>query len=139
MTFGMSSSELTLTLKWLKPESPESIADVDREGREFAESTLREFSGRIQFAMLLLILSCFPLLLRGVIAGTDEICYDGDCYPRIFVPAEEFQAVKEGQEIPVGICPTTISNEGLHIRINMQAFPMVKFLTVDWRERSKTL
>jgi hypothetical protein len=108
MTFGMLSSERTLTLKGLKPDSLLSIADVDREGREFAESTLPEFSGRIQFTMLLLILSCFPLLLLGVIVGTDEICYDGDCYPRIFVPAEEFQVVKEGQEIPAGIRPTTI-------------------------------
>jgi hypothetical protein len=53
--------------------------------------------------MLLRILSFFLLLLLGVIAATDEICYDGDCYPRIFVPAEEFQEVKEGQEIPAGI------------------------------------
>lgn len=103
MTFGILASERTLTLKGLKPDSPESIVDVDCEGREFAESTLP-----IQFTMLLLMLSCFPLLLLGVIVGTDEICYDGDCYPRIFVPAEEFQVVKEGQEIPAGIRPTTI-------------------------------
>lgn len=32
-----------------------------------------------------------------------DICHGNECYPRVFVPTEEFQVVKEGQEIPKGI------------------------------------
>jgi hypothetical protein len=32
-----------------------------------------------------------------------NICHGNECYPRVFVPTEEFQVVKEGQEIPKGI------------------------------------
>ena len=56
------------------------------------------------------IATVFVVFIAGVFAN-DEVCHDGECYPRIFIPGEEFKAVREGQEIPAG----------LHIRINMQA------------------
>ena len=31
-----------------------------------------------------------------------SICNENECYPRVFVPTDEFQVVKEGQEIPKG-------------------------------------
>lgn len=45
-------------------------------------------------------------------ANTELICpteNTGDCYPRIFEPTEEFQLIKEGQDIP----------PGLHVRLNI--------------------
>ena len=50
----------------------------------------------------LLILAILPLLIALAVAKQDEICHDGECYPRIFVPTEKFQVIKEGQEIPGG-------------------------------------
>jgi len=50
----------------------------------------------------LLILAILPLLIHQAIANQDDICRDGECYPRIFVPTREFQVIKEGQEIPGG-------------------------------------
>ncbi|RUS19552.1 hypothetical protein BC937DRAFT_87299 [Endogone sp. FLAS-F59071] len=49
--------------------------------------------------------------------GPHEICdNDGKCYPRVFQPADEFQVVREGQEIPRAInSPST----GLHVRIDL--------------------
>jgi hypothetical protein len=35
--------------------------------------------------------------------GNENICHGNECYPRVFVPTEEFQLVKEGQVIPKGI------------------------------------
>jgi len=42
------------------------------------------------------------ILIAYVMANSDEICHGGECYPRIFEPTEEFQSIKEGQEIPTG-------------------------------------
>ena len=45
-------------------------------------------------------------------ADTELICPSdnaAECYPRIFYPTEEFQIIKEGQEIP----------SGLHVRMNI--------------------
>lgn len=44
--------------------------------------------------------------------GTDLLCdpsAPNDCYPRVFQPTEEFQAVRDGQELP----------SGLHVRMNI--------------------
>ena len=35
-------------------------------------------------------------------AKNAEICHENECYQRIFVPTEDFQEIKEGQEIPAG-------------------------------------
>ena len=46
------------------------------------------------------------------LADTELICpteHAGDCYPRIFQPTEEFQLIKEGQDLP----------PGLHVRMNI--------------------
>jgi nucleotide exchange factor SIL1 len=46
------------------------------------------------------------------LADTELICpteHAGDCYPRVFQPTEEFQLIKEGQDIP----------PGLHVRLNI--------------------
>ena len=52
---------------------------------------------------LLRIFLLFLLLVLCTKANEEQICNDNECYPRIFVPKEEFQAVREGQEIPKGI------------------------------------
>lgn len=46
------------------------------------------------------------------LADTELICpteHAGDCYPRVFQPTEDFQLIKEGQDIP----------PGLHVRLNI--------------------
>ena len=53
-----------------------------------------------------------PNPLASPSADTELICpteYAGDCYPRIFQPTEEFQLIKEGQDLP----------PGLHVRLNI--------------------
>src|SRR3982074_1439976 len=50
--------------------------------------------------------------LASPLADTELICpteHAGDCYPRVFQPTEEFQLIKEGQDIP----------PGLHVRLNI--------------------
>lgn len=42
-------------------------------------------------------------------AALRDICTNGECYPRVFEPTDQWQTVREGQEIP----------GGLHVRINM--------------------
>ena len=72
----------------------------------------------------LLGLAClaFPILSRAVssppseasIIDEDLICSSTDvtdCYPRTFVPTEDFQTIKEGQDVPAG----------LHIRMNINS------------------
>jgi hypothetical protein len=39
----------------------------------------------------------------STVEDNTNICHGNECYPRVFVPTEEFQVVKEGQEIPKGI------------------------------------
>jgi len=57
-----------------------------------------------------------------------SICNGNGCYPRVFVPTDEFQVVKEGQEIPKGsLDERPILTQGLHVRINMQA-PLIPFV-----------
>jgi nucleotide exchange factor SIL1 len=58
----------------------------------------------LRFVTLCLVaLVAFSFAL-GVSDVHDEanICKGNECYPRVFVPSEEFQVVKEGQEIPKG-------------------------------------
>jgi hypothetical protein len=52
--------------------------------------------------MILRILTFCLFLIVFALAIEDQICNDNECYPRIFVPTEEFQVVKEGQELPKG-------------------------------------
>lgn len=48
-----------------------------------------------------------------------------DCYPQIFVPTEEWQTIRQGQEIPAG----------LHVRINMETLQKeAKLLSENERE-----
>ncbi|RUS25196.1 hypothetical protein BC938DRAFT_472500 [Jimgerdemannia flammicorona] len=56
-------------------------------------------------AFLVLLISCHAADPQP---HKDIICVDGNCYPRIFQPTNEFQVVKEGQEVP----------PGLHIRMD---------------------
>jgi hypothetical protein len=72
--------------------------------------------------MLLRTLVLALFLLAFAFAYREQICRDGECYPRIFVPTEEFQIVREGQEIPVGISIYGLYRLplGLHVKINMQ-------------------
>jgi hypothetical protein len=71
---------------------------------EFAEplqlATSRQ--AKTTFTMLLRIFSFFLLVTAYCLANGEQICHNNDCFPRIFVPTEEFQVVKEGQEIPRG-------------------------------------
>lgn len=60
--------------------------------------------------MILRILVFFLLCTAFALANTEKICHGGECYPRIFVPTEDFQIVKEGQEIPRGSSPQYFSN-----------------------------
>jgi hypothetical protein len=39
----------------------------------------------------------------STVEDSANICHGNECYPRVFVPTEEFQMVREGQEIPKGI------------------------------------
>ncbi|KAJ3127351.1 nucleotide exchange factor sil1 [Nowakowskiella sp. JEL0407] len=63
-------------------------------------------------------LFCLFLLISIVFASaqkSDEICVKNDsgevdCYPRVFLPTNEFQIIKEGQQVP----------PGLHVRLNME-------------------
>jgi nucleotide exchange factor SIL1 len=55
-------------------------------------------------------------------SGEDEICVEHECYPRVFVPSEEFAIIRQGQEIPAGIPIKSIFDPGLHIRINLEVF-----------------
>jgi len=75
----------------------------------------------------LLRIFVFLLLAPGIRANEDQICHDNECYPRIFVPKEEFQVVREGQEIPKGTYLLERHlNLGLHVRINMQVTRLLK-------------
>ncbi|RCK66363.1 Nucleotide exchange factor SIL1 [Candida viswanathii] len=64
---------------------------------------------------VLLLLAIQLVSIKGLIVDTSEelICPDPenplDCYPKIFIPTEEWQVIKEGQEIP----------PGLHVRLNI--------------------
>lgn len=52
------------------------------------------------------------LYLLGSILASELICnpsYPTDCYPKVFIPTNEWQEVKEGQDIP----------GGLHVRLNI--------------------
>ena len=84
------------------------------------------------------LLALLFLLIVLVAANEDEICHDGECYPRIFVPTEEFQVIREGQEIPGGSSLTAISNLRTS-RSNEYTSKLFKFrfLTQDWRKRSE--
>ncbi|KAL7663027.1 Nucleotide exchange factor SIL1 [[Candida] zeylanoides] len=56
--------------------------------------------------------SIFALVIAAVCAET--ICSPSDptdCYPRIFEPTEQWQVIREGQDIPAG----------LHVRLNMES------------------
>ena len=57
---------------------------------------------RSQLRTMILRISIFLILIVFVMASSDEICHEGECYPRIFDPKEDFQVIKEGQEIPAG-------------------------------------
>lgn len=65
------------------------------------------------FALILGIALC--ILTPQAAANSkdsDQICptqNPDECYPRVFVPTDEFQIVREGQEIP----------SGLHVRLNI--------------------
>lgn len=63
--------------------------------------------------VLLLLLSSAAISAQLVDASRELICPDHDptnCYPKILVPSEEWQEVREGQHIP----------PGLHVRINLE-------------------
>lgn len=56
--------------------------------------------------------SVAPAALEAPKTGVDMICHPDDpaeCYPRVFQASDEFQVVKEGQELP----------QGLHVRLNI--------------------
>lgn len=75
------------------------------------------FSAGSSFAFILFLV--FALLAVSVSAGATEIHPEEelicapenpkDCYPRTFEPTEEFQVVREGQQIP----------HGLHVRLDV--------------------
>lgn len=57
-------------------------------------------------------MSAVPLLAQ-VVSNKDLICPDDDplhCYPKLFEPSDQWQEIKEGQDIPVG----------LHVRMNIE-------------------
>jgi len=55
----------------------------------------------------------FFFFVTLIFSNEDHICKNGECYPRIFIPTEEFQVIKEGQEIPQG---TTFSQPAANCR-----------------------
>ena len=57
---------------------------------------------------LLRLFVLFLLVALCIKAAEEQICHNNECYPRIFIPKEEFQAVREGQEIPKGKCPRSV-------------------------------
>lgn len=59
----------------------------------------------------LVILAAVPGILAAIVdTERDLICAsDNDCYPKVLIPTEEWQQIREGQDIP----------QGLHVRLNI--------------------
>ncbi|RIA87445.1 armadillo-type protein [Glomus cerebriforme] len=55
----------------------------------------------VSFTSLFLVL--FLFLFAFSLETNNEICNENECFPRVFVATEEFQEVREGQEIPPGL------------------------------------
>ena len=68
----------------------------------------------MKFSVLVLLAS-YLVGVNSLIVDTSEelICPDPenplDCYPKLFVPTNEWQTIKPGQDIP----------PGLHVRLNI--------------------
>ena len=59
----------------------------------------------LRFLAVCLIALVAISIAADVSKGEDNtnVCHRNECYPRVFVPTEEFKVVREGQEIPKGI------------------------------------
>jgi nucleotide exchange factor SIL1 len=76
--------------------------------------TTRNFLGLACLALPLLSRAISPANSVSPVADEDLICSstdENDCYPRIFVPTEQFQVIREGQDIP----------SGLHVRMDINS------------------
>ncbi len=76
--------------------------------------TTRNFLGLACLALPLLSQAISPANSVSSVADEDLICSstdETDCYPRIFVPTEQFQVIREGQDIP----------SGLHVRMDINS------------------
>ncbi|KAM9916356.1 hypothetical protein OXX80_013633, partial [Metschnikowia pulcherrima] len=59
------------------------------------------------------LLHVLPLLASALVAKSISVCPNGvhsNCYPQIFQPSNEWQVVREDQQIPAG----------LHVRLNLE-------------------
>lgn len=68
-----------------------------------------------------------PLFLCSLFTGQEIICSGNECYPKEFVPSNDWQVLRPGQEIPAG----------LHVRLNIDTLQKEAKL-MDPEENSDT-